>query len=131
MTEKKKKPTPSPTGTPTSQMIRIKQIKVEGTPTSYMSDIEPMKTDEGIPTPTVASATSTPSPGGTPTSYFDVKVKPTQSTKPKTVKQPPLKPLKPLKKISILYIISTTRIGGGETALKRLLRNLDTKPRSS
>lgn len=44
---------------------------------------------------------------------------------PKKVKQPPPKPLKPNKKISILYIISTTRIGGGEMALKRLLRNLD------
>jgi hypothetical protein len=34
-------------------------------------------------------------------------------------------PLKPKKKISILYIISTTHIGGSEIALKRLLRNLD------
>ena len=57
--------------------------------------------------------------------YSHVKpVKPPIS-KPKKTTQPPLKPLKPKKKISILYIISTTHIGGGETALKRLLKNID------
>lgn len=77
MTEKKK-PTPSPAGTPTSTMIRV----------------EPTKTAEGTPTSKLVEVAAEPSPTGTPTSYFDVEPKP-----------PPWKPrpkrVKPPKKISI------------------------------
>lgn len=112
MTEEKK-PTPSPGGTPTSTMISV----------------EPTKTDSGTPTSKMIKVEPTPSPTGTPTSYFGKEAKPTpQKLEPKpppAKSQPKPKPVKPPQKINILYVISTTLIGGGETALKRLLRNLD------
>jgi len=94
----KKPPRPSPPGTPPPGKLPPK-------------------------TPANPSPLLNPLSGTVP--YSQVKPVKPPVPKPKKAEQPPPKPLKPKKKISILYIISTTHIGGGETALKRLLKNID------
>ena len=123
MSEKEKKPTPSP----------------GSSPTSYYEDYYKTASPNTTVTPNYEKPDSTPSPVGTPTSYSpEPPPVPPKAVKPKTVSPPvitvkkteildhrPIRAKIVNRQIRILYVISTTRIGGGETALKRLLRNLD------
>ena len=117
----KKTQTPAPEGTPPPGQLPQTTSKPSppGTPTS----------GEIIKTPPRPSPSGTPPPGRLPPKHIPG-LSPqiiTKTVKPFTPKprKTVYEPLKPKKKISILYVISTTRIGGSETALKRLLRNLD------